>query len=259
MKNKIITVFLLVQLFIPKLKAQNGKDIAIAAGAGIVTGLLIANSVENVKEAMERHMLEWVLENKHFNDKIQFELRLIKWEANKKEELNSISVVAFEYIEKGKEPVILLNACSRGWVNEYGVNFTNVRIYEINKEYWGKIMESYLSLSINGLSNELIDINNIRTNDSKFNVVNQSLKNLSNIDKSYIEFKIPNITDASLNRTYVELVKLQNNKTHLIKDLDQQFLVDFDASNMNLYLKNVKGLITFKSDFIVDITKILFK
>ena len=243
-------------LFSPKINAQDTKDVAIAAGVGAITSLLVINSIEFAKERMENQMLNWILENKQFNNKTIFELKLIKWEANKKEELTSMSAVVFEFKEENKEPIIFIDACANGWINDYGINFSKVKVYEINKEYWGKLMEAYIENADFG-NNDIgkVDLQNIITRDSKQNIISQNLNNLSRVDKKSIEFDIPKIPGQ---KSYLQLVTFEEPKTHIVKNFDENFIINIESGGLSLYSKETKNIIYFKNNFVVDITKILF-
>lgn len=258
MKNKLLLLLLPIQLLSFNVNAQKGKDLAIAAGAGIVTGLLVANAVEDAKEHFERHMLEWVIENKNFKNKTSFELKLIKWEANKKEDLNSMSVVGFRYKEEGKDPIVLLSACQNGWINEFGVNFSKTKIYEIDKNYWSKIMTTYISIVDVGLNDGQIDVDNIKTLNDETVEVPQKLKNISNIDKKIIEFINPESKNKSMIRSHIELINIEKNKNHVVTDFDNNFKMEVFENNLNLYAKELKELMVLKRDFLVEVTKQLY-
>jgi hypothetical protein len=253
MKKVLFLSLFLIQLIQPNLQAQNKA--ATAAGivaAGVLTGLFVANSIENVKEGFERNMLEWVLSNKQFNEKIEFELKLIKWEVTKKEDLSMVTVIGYLYKEKNKEPIVLLNSCSPGWMNENGVNFQYVNVYEIKKEYWGKLMQSYFDLSLADNVFEKITVENILTFNDKGQETRQTLSDLKSITNNNIEFEGKNGKSKSSFKV------TENGDTHIVRDFDEKFIIDFNEGNFNLFLKNTKDIIRIKKGFLVDVTKILY-
>jgi hypothetical protein len=253
MKKLLFISLLFLQLLPSKGQAQNKASTAAAvATAGVIAGLLIANSVENIKEGFERNMLEWVLANKQYSEKVEFELKLIKWEATKKEDLSMVSVIGYLYKEKNKEPIILLNSCSPGWMNDNGVNFNYVNVYEIKKEYWDKLMESYINLAISDNPFGKININDILTFNDNGRETRQTLSDIKNITNNFIEFEGKN------GKSKLSFKVTENGDTHIVQDFDDKFIMDFNEGNFNLFIKNTKDIIRIKRSFLVEATKILY-
>jgi len=257
MKNKFLVLISLLCLIKPsQLEAQKKNDAGAVAGvvaATAITGLLIAGSIESIKEAMERNMVEWVLENKTLSNKVGFELKLLKWEATKKEDLSNVSVIAYTYKEKGKSPVILLNACSPGWTNENGINFEFVTVYEITPEYWSKILVNYLNLAKKDDVEEIKSVENIPVVDSRARPKYTTIYNLESVGLKYFLFE-----DANSDKTKFEFNVLSNGDYHIANNFDEKFKIDFNEGNMNLFLVGTSDLIRIKREFIVDITRALY-
>jgi hypothetical protein len=257
MKCKFLLIITLVYFFNPsQLVAQKKNDagaVVAAVAATAVTGLLIAGSIESIKEAMERNIVEWVLENKTQASRVGFELKLLKWEATKKEDLSNVSVIAYTYKEKGKAPVILLNACSPGWSNENGINFEFVTVYEITPEYWAKIMVNYLNLAKKDDTEEIKSIESIPVIDSRDRPKTTTLYNLENVSLKYFEFE-----DANKDKAKFEFNTLSNGDYHIANNFDEKFKIDFNEGNMNLFLVGTSDLIRIKREFIIDITRALY-
>jgi hypothetical protein len=233
-------------------KSDAGSVIAAAAGAAVV-GLFIAGSIESIQERMERNMVEWILENKNMSSKIGFELKLLKWEATKKEDLSNVSVVAYKYTERGKTPIVLLNACSPGWINDNGINFQYVGVYEISPEYWSKMLLNYLNLAKKAELEDVKSIEVIPVIDTKGKPKNTPIYNLLNITSRYFEF-----VDENRDKTKFEFNILVNGDYHIVNKFDDQFTIDFNEGNMNIFLASTKDLIRIKRDFIIDITRALY-
>lgn len=151
MKNILLACLSILSILPNYSNGQKKGDAGVIAAAAVVGGAIgaiaAASSVELAKEAMERNMVEWVLSKKDHSKKTTFDLSLMKWEASKKEDLSKVSVVGFKYTEKKEGHLVLLNICSPGWWNDYGVDFSRVKVYEINKINWTKILIAYLNLS----------------------------------------------------------------------------------------------------------------
>ena len=108
----IFLVVVFVNLLIPSKgiaqsnKSGSGGAVGAAIVGAAVAGVIIAMEVEVYKEAFERHMTEWVFKNKDFSKKMEFELKLFKWEATKKADLSRVSVIGYKFTKKDEEPVI---------------------------------------------------------------------------------------------------------------------------------------------------------
>jgi hypothetical protein len=234
-------------------KNNDGAIIAAAAGAAAIVGLAVAGSIESIKEGMERNMVEWILENKNLSIKKGFELKLVKWEATKKEDLSNVSVIAYKYTEKGKAPIILLNSCSPGWINENGINFQFVGVYEITPEYWAKMLLNYLNLAKKDEVGEIKNIESIPVVDNREKQKSTSIYNLQSVTSRYFEFE-----DENRDKTKFEFNKLISGDYHIANDFDDNFKIDFNEGNMNLFLNSTKDLIRIKRDFIIDITRAVY-
>ena len=263
----IFLVVIFVNLLMPsKVIAQSNKSgSGGAVGAAIVgaavAGVIIAMEVEAYKEAFERNMTEWVFKNKDFSKKMEFELKLIKWEATKKADLSMVSVIGFKYTKKDEESSILLAACSPGWTNEYGVDFTKVHVYEIDKNYWGKIILTYLNLAKIDSLESIVDIEKIPVYYKRGQIKYVPIFNLSSINLNNLEFEV--FDNNYLSRyqfVYNRKVngEFANGDLHTAIDFDGDFKVDFNEGNLNLFLKKTGDLIKLKRDLILEITKTFF-
>lgn len=250
MKIKLLLILLLSHItqFTYAQKSQNSA-IGVAVGSAIVAGVATAIAIENLKDGMENNMVKWVLENKNFSNKVQFDLELIKWDAVKNEDLNSLKVAGFLYKQIDNEPIILLNALSHGWYNEYGIVYSKVNVYEINKDYWTKILKTFINISKNDDVPE-INIDSIPVFNRKQKISYISIKYLSNITKEGLEF-----TDENGELKKFNFKIIASRIGHIAKDFDENFKIDFTEGNINLYLNKTQNLISIKRDFIIDITK----
>lgn len=255
--KKLIIILVFIGSFAKSANSQNKNTGTIAAvgAAAVITGLLVANSVESVKEGFEKHMLEWVLNNNQFSKQTEFELKLIKWEATKKEDLNNVSVVAYLYKEKDKEPIVLLNACSRGWMNELGINFAYVKVYKIDKVYWNKILTTYLNMGA-GNKDNVFDLKSIPALNENKEIVKSNIEELSAVSSDAIYFR-KDKTFGSDERKF-SISKLENNKTHIVRDLDDTFILDLNDFDLNIFLKPTHDIIKLKRSFIFDLTTLFF-
>ena len=260
----IFLVVVFINLLIPsKGVAQSNKS--GSGGAAIVgaavAGVIIAMEVEVYKEAFERHMTEWVFKNKDFSKKMEFELKLFKWEATKKADLSMVSVIGYKFTKKDEEPVILLSACSPGWTNEYGVDFAKVHVYEIDKNLWGKIMLTYMNLAKIDSIQTIFDIEKIPVFYKKNQIKYVPIFNLSSVNLNNLEFEIfENNVSSRYQFDFSRKVygDLANGDLHTAIDFDSDFKVDFNEGNLNLFLKKTGDLIKLKRDLILEINKTFF-
>ena len=263
----IFLVVIFVNLLMPsKVIAQSNKSgSGGAVGAAIVgaavAGVIIAMEVEAYKEAFERNMTEWVFKNKDFSKKMEFELKLIKWEATKKADLSMVSVIGFKFTKKDEESAILLAACSPGWTNEYGVDFTKVHVYEIDKNYWGKIILTYLNLAKIDSLESIVDIEKIPVYYKKDQIKYVPIFNLSSVNLNALYFEV---NDDNMNNTYQFNFNRKvngataNGDLHTAIDFDENFKIDFNEGNLNLFLKKTGDLIKLKRDLILEINKTFY-
>lgn len=230
------------------------KDAAVAvagAAVGIIgTAIAAAASAEAAKEATERFMVEWVLSNKDHSNAKAFELSMISWEASKKEDLNKISVIGFSYYEGANWKNILLMVCSPGWVNEFGVDFTKVMVYEIDKAKLSKILLAYLNLCKPLDEKEIISLDNIPVmiNKTKSTAPIYLIKSITNTE---IEFQ--NKGGQNFKFKYNE--NLLGDDTHTIIDLNQEFKIDFNEGSLNIFFKESKELVKIRRDFLLELIK----
>jgi hypothetical protein len=257
--NILLSLVLLFPQFTHSQKKSDAVAIAAVTGAAIGIGLAMSSSVASVKEAVERNMVEWVLDNKNHSNKTSFNLSLIRWEATKKEDLNNVSVLGFIYTVWGEKysNYVLLNVCSQGWLNDYGVDFSKVKVYEIDKNNWSKIMLAYMNLSKENYKFNITDIENIpviRNNKNKENST-IPLYHIKAINNTGILFQVQdNNVDFKFN--FDEILTRSN--THTVIDIDEEYKLDFNEGNLGIYLKATGDLISLRRDFIVDITRIVF-
>ena len=236
----IIIIMLLQMSFSVKAQKNQAENIGVAVGTAIVAGVAAAITIQHIKEGMESNMVKWVLENKDFENKKEFSLEMIKWDAAKNEDLNRINLAGFLYREANKEPIILLNAMSRGWYNENGVVFFKINVYEIKLEYWSRILKTIINLSKEDDINE-VNIDSIPVIDKKGNSTYISIKYLTNITKDGLEF-----TDEKGNNKKFNFKVIAKGIGHIAKNFDENFKIDFTDGNLNFYLIKTQDLISIK-------------
>lgn len=152
--KKIIILFILIFQFIPNnVKAQNdGAAAAAAIGGLLAIGAGVA-AVEQMKEQAELTATQWVLTNQpNMNS---FSLKTLDFDGKKLKDMSAVSVISFKIQEftpadkpelNGKKQV-LLGFTSKGWINEYGINFDKVSWFLIDAKEWMNMMVAYVKVS----------------------------------------------------------------------------------------------------------------
>jgi hypothetical protein len=253
--NKIILIMVLLSMLNNRVNGQNNAGAIFGAAAAIAaTSVVVASSVENIKEGLERKMVEWVLVNKNIENNKKFKLSFLKWDITKKSELSDVSILAFTFKEFNKNKEVLLCVCSPGWINDYGIDFNRILIYEITKEYWNKVLLSYFNISkskeyLNISTLDSIPANNM-FNHKKLEYFNVS--QMTAIKTHGIEFN----NEATFN---FEESLINNGDTHIITDFDNNFKIDFNEGNLNMFIKETHDLVRIKRNFVLDLTKTLYE
>lgn len=162
MKKSIILFLAFTYLLSQSLKAQDNTATAVAAVAGglAAIGAGIA-AIEQMKEQAELTATQWILTNHPEYSK--FSLKTLDFDGKKLKDLSSTSVITFKIrefeIKKGLpelgNKLVLIGFTSFGWINEYGIDFTKVRWFLIDRNEWLNMMTSYSKVA-SGESNEEI-------------------------------------------------------------------------------------------------------
>jgi hypothetical protein len=249
----IFIVLVLNQLFFHvSVNAQAKKTIPIAIATAAVAGIIHASNLESVKGALERQMVEWILQNRKFEGRKFFDLRMLLWNAAKREDLSNVSIAVFSYSEFGKLPIVYLNILSPGWINDFGVDFSKVKIVEIDQAKWSSIIIKYLNLARKQNMPEITDIEFIPAFDRKDKMYAMPFYLLIGLSMSGVDF----MTELEAAKFYFD--DGLNPDSHVIEDLDENFIIDYHGGDLNLYVKNTSDLVRFKRNAIVEITRLLF-
>lgn len=254
MKNLllIVAVFSLQFSTPQKSSAQIKKAIPLAIASAAIAGVIYASNVEAVKGSLERQMVEWLLRNKKYNGKQYFDLKILFWNAAKREDLSTVSMAVFSYTEYGKLPVIYLNILSPGWLNDFGIDFTKVKIVEIDQEKWSSIIIKYLNLARKLNMPEITDFESITTYDRKGKLHMMPFYSLQGITATGVDFS------DELEYTKFYFDENYGPDTHAIDDLDQNFMIDLNSGDLKIYVKETFDLISIRKAVIVEITRVLF-
>jgi hypothetical protein len=249
---KVFFCFLLfITMFSPRTTAQNnGGSVMAGALAVIGTGLLLENEVHNYREAFERRATQWVLSNKDFENKVEFDLDLIKWEIARKEDFNDVSLMGFKYVQNHKQKEIIITVCSPGWINQYGTDFSKIKYFEIDEKKWDMLFTAFLNLSKRNDINTPLSLESIPVESSAFLSKNiklstEKIENLQSVNSNSVDF-------TGGKYKYEPL----GGNTHIVQDFDKDFMIDFNEGSMNLFIKSTKELVKVKRSFLQEANKI---
>ncbi len=150
MKKTTLLLLITSLLFCKYNHAQNeGAAIAATVGAVAAIGVGIA-AVEQMKEQAELTATEWLLSNNP--EMTSFSLKTLDFDGKKLKDMSSTSVITFkiqEFIPMDNpvldgQKFVLLGFSSRGWINEYGIDFNKIKWFLIDKVEWTKMMVAYV-------------------------------------------------------------------------------------------------------------------
>ena len=86
-------------------------------------------------------------------------------------------------------------------------------------------------------------------------IVNSNIEELSVVTGDAVYFR-SDIRNSSDERQFL-FKKLNNSNTHLVKDYDENFMLDLNDKDMNIFLKKTSDVVKIKRSFIFDVTKLL--
>lgn len=242
---------LFIILLSPKSTAQNNGGAVVAGALAVIgTGVLIESEIHHYREAFERRATQWILNNRNFENKVEFDLNLIKWEVARKEDFNDVSLMGFRYVYNSKQKEILIAVCSPGWVNQYGTDFSKIKYFEFDQKRWDMLFTAFLNLSkrndINTpLSLESIPVESSNVFSKNVKLSTEKIENLQSINANSVDF--------SGGKYKYEVL---DGNTHIVQDFDKDFMIDFNEGSMNLFIKTTKELVKVKRSFLVEVNKI---
>lgn len=272
MKKIILVLFIAVQVFSFKKTygQKNGETAAIAAG--IIGGAVAAYAaIEQFEERLELDGTKYLLEN--HPELTHFDLKVLDLEGVKMSDLSNVSCVTFSvnilepYTTNSKDKMVLMMFLSRGWMNQFGIDYTKVKYKLIGSEEWDSLLFNYVSLaspikiedknkistfkkSANGLANQnqqyfgipqgdgFVDI---YVADGGFAKISESKLTSSGLERKYFD------ADEKVFKTSLVLPFLKlSGDTYVTKDYSQEFKMVYNESSMGLYIKSLKDLVQLR-------------
>lgn len=229
-----------ITLLIPKQSnSQNNGDAATAAAVGGI--LAIGAGIAAMKAAEEQAELsatEWILANhKELNS---FSLRTLDFRGKKLKDMSSASVITFKIQEftpsdkpglDGKKQ-ILFCFTSRGWINDYGINFNKVKWHLIDAGEWMNMMIAYVKVS----SKE---------------------KNESFLKETLIKGRIINKGIKVKYKTVIPFFKLHGDM-YLVTDYSPEMKLIYNEKSLGIFLKKTRDLVQIRRGQIIRIHNYFF-
>lgn len=238
MKKTFIFFITLLYLVPHNVKAQNKLA---TAGAIVGTAAAIGSAIASIKQMEERAQLkatQWVLSNEP--ELTSFSVKTLSFNGKKLKDVSQISVIIYKIQEfvpanrpqlTGKK-LVLLGFTSHGWVNEYGINFSKIQWFLIDKEEWLKMMTSYVKVS-SGENDE----NKIIETLKKGKVVNNGVR--------------------VNGRLVIPFYKLTGDM-YLVTDYSQNMKLIYNERSLGIFLKKTKDLVQIGRSDIIDIHSFFF-
>jgi len=209
--KKLLLLLILACILTPKAKAQNDGAAAAVIGGLLAIGAGVA-AVESMKEQAELTATQWMLSNR--SEVTSFSLKTLDFDGKKLKDMSAVSVITFKIqeFEPGDKPElngrkqVLFGFTSRGWINEYGINFNKVSWHLIDNSEWMNMMVSYVKVASAEENDE-----DIKAQLMSGKIVNKGVKEKSKLVIPFYKLK----GDMYVVTDYSPLMKLLYNERSL--------------------------------------------
>jgi len=231
MKKLLISCIILLTI-IPKARAQDDGAAVAVVGGLLAIGAGIA-AVEAMKEQAELTATQWVLGN--HPEMTSFSLKTLDFDGKKLKDMSNVSVITYKIQEftpadkpelDGKKQVLFMFT-SRGWINEYGIDFSKVRWHLIDGEEWMNMMISYT-------------------------VVASGESNLSEVRETLEEGKIVNRGVKVNSKMAIPFYKL-NGDMYVVTDYSDFMKLLYNERSLGLFIKETGDLVQIGRGDIIEI------
>lgn len=232
---------LIITILIPKhAKAQKGNE--AAAAAAIVGGLVAIGAgiaaVEQMKEDAEYRATQWILSNQP--DMTSFSLKTLDFDGKNLKDLNEASVITFEIqqFSPKKDPIldgkkqILFAFTSKGWVNEYGIDYNKVMWFLFDSSEWMNLMVAYVKVS----SEE---------------------KNETNIQSKLTEGRVVDKGVKVKSKLVIPFFNLSGDM-YVVTDYSSEMKLLYNEKSLGIFLKDTKDLVKIGRADIIKIHEYFF-
>ena len=209
--KRLLLLLILACILTPKAKAQNDGAAAAVIGGLLAIGAGVA-AVESMKEQAELTATQWMLSNR--SEVTSFSLKTLDFDGKKLKDMSAVSVITFKIqeFEPGDKPElngrkqVLFGFTSRGWINEYGINFNKVSWHLIDNSEWMNMMVSYVKVASAEENDE-----DIKAQLMSGKIVNKGVKEKSKLVIPFYKLK----GDMYVVTDYSPLMKLLYNERSL--------------------------------------------
>ena len=238
MKKKLILFLVITYLLPQNLKAQNDAAAAAAVGSSLLAiGAGIA-AVKQMEEKAELIATQWILSN---NPELSsFSLETLSFNGKKLKDMSQTSVITYKIQEftptdkpelDGRKQV-LFGFTSKGWINQYGIDFNKIKWFLIDENEWMNMMISYVKVS----SNE---------NDA------ESLKTILKIGK------VVNKGVKVRGKLAIPFYKLTGDM-YVVSDYSENMKLVYNERSLGIFLKKTRDLVQMGRGDIIEIHDFFF-
>ena len=247
----LLYLFLIITLLVPKQsKAQDGSAVAGIAVAALAIGSGIA-AAERMKEQAELKATEWILANKP--ELNSFYVSTLDFNSKKAKDLSSVSVITFRIREFGVnkdlkvskwvrssgnkvydygDKYVLYAFTSKGWVNEYGIDFNKIRWYLYKPSEWLDMITEYVSVA-------------------------SGIDDKSFISSSLLNGKLSN-SGVRVERKLVIPFKPLQGDMYIVSDYSDDMKLIYNERTLGIFLKETRDLVQIKRTALVNTYDFLF-
>lgn len=236
--KKLILVLVVICFLVPKQSVAQNEGVAVAAAAGLLAiGVGIA-AVEQMKEQAELTATQWILTNRP--ELNSFSLSTLSFDGKKVKDMSSASVITYkiqEFIPSSEPELdgrkqVLFGFTSRGWINEYGIDFNKVKWFLIDNSEWMKMMVAYVKVA----SDE---------------------KDENTLHGTLIDGKVVNKGVKLKSKLVIPFFKLEEDM-YVVTDYSQEMKFLYNERSLGIFLKETKDLIQLGRGDIIDIHEFFF-
>jgi hypothetical protein len=238
--RKLFLFFIIVTFLVPKqVNSQNdGAAVAAVAGGLLAIGAGIA-AVEQMKEQAELTATQWVLSNQP--EMNSFSLETLSFNGKKLKDMSSTTVMSFKIQEftPQEDPVldgrkqVLFGFTSRGWINEYGIDFNKVTWYLVDDSEWMNMMIAYVQVA-----SDKKDVNYLKETLKGGKIVNKGVK-----------------FDGKL---VIPFFKLSGDM-YVVTDYSSEMKLLYNERSLGIFLKETKDLVQIGRGDIIEIHEYFFE
>tara|TARA_B100000795_G_scaffold169864_1_gene128027 strand:+ start:205 stop:963 length:759 start_codon:yes stop_codon:yes gene_type:complete len=249
--KKLIYLFLIIILLVPKQSKAQDSSAAKQFKTSGIPGSYNATA-ERMKEKAELKATEWILANQPGLN--SFYVSTLDFNSKKTEDLSSVSVITFRVREfnipkKNKvskwaksngfnvydygDKFVLYAFKSKGWTNEYDVDFSKLRWYFYKPSDWLDMITEYVSVA-------------------------SGIKDKSFISTSLLNGKLTNRGVRVKSKLVIPFNPLKGDM-YVVSDYSDDMKLIYNEKTLGVFLKETKDLVQIKRSALVNTFDFLFK